>query len=88
MHDHDPYIADIIILTQEMPSHKYKVDFSCTSLFHFALILDKRTNVLYNDPRSRPAATRAGRGVDLTGLLCLLYRDLTSGRWFLARVYD
>jgi hypothetical protein len=23
-----------------------------------------------------------------TGLLCLLYRDLLSGRWFLARVYD
>lgn len=23
-----------------------------------------------------------------TGLLCLLYRDLRSGKWFLARVYD
>jgi hypothetical protein len=23
-----------------------------------------------------------------TGLLCLLYRDLLSGDWFLARVYD
>jgi hypothetical protein len=23
-----------------------------------------------------------------TGLLCLLYRDLISGGWFLARVYD
>ena len=23
-----------------------------------------------------------------TGLLCLLYRDLLSGSWFLARVYD
>ena len=23
-----------------------------------------------------------------TGLLCLLYRDLLSGGWFLARVYD
>ena len=23
-----------------------------------------------------------------TGLLCLLYRDLSAGGWFLARVYD
>ncbi|NIV32630.1 MAG: hypothetical protein GWN58_25255 [Anaerolineae bacterium] len=23
-----------------------------------------------------------------TGLLCLLYRDLLAGGWFLARVYD
>ena len=23
-----------------------------------------------------------------TGLLCLIYRDLSSGDWFLARVYD
>jgi len=23
-----------------------------------------------------------------TGLLCLLYRDLLNGGWFLARVYD
>jgi len=23
-----------------------------------------------------------------TGLLCLLYRDLHSGGWFLARIYD
>ena len=23
-----------------------------------------------------------------TGLLCLLYQDLLSGEWFLARVYD
>jgi hypothetical protein len=23
-----------------------------------------------------------------TGLLCLLYRDLPSGNWFLARLYD
>jgi hypothetical protein len=23
-----------------------------------------------------------------TGLLCLLYRDLLTGGWFLARVYD
>ncbi len=23
-----------------------------------------------------------------TGLLCLLYRDLVSGGWFLVRIYD
>lgn len=23
-----------------------------------------------------------------TGLLCLLYQDLSTGQWFLARVYD
>lgn len=23
-----------------------------------------------------------------TGLLCLIYRDLVSGGWFLARIYD
>lgn len=23
-----------------------------------------------------------------SGLLCLLYRDLSTGRWFLARLYD
>jgi hypothetical protein len=23
-----------------------------------------------------------------TGLLCLLYRDLIQGGWFLARIYD